>query len=196
MPEHTPAPIPHRAVYGFAVFLLFKTLFFLWLIWAFVPDYILRDKFGFTYLPDKYFAIQLPVIILCGLFFFAFFIYPAWNLSMTVDCDNISAITDKYSIRRCKFLLKNKKLCNQRIIYDPNIEWNTKQLCAQHQTRANNSDRNDVKISNFCDCPDKAKCFLYKNPNHIQTLLQQKTVPSVCDFDVSEVCKKIFENNM
>lgn len=195
MPEHTPAPTPHRAVYGFAVFLLFKTLFLIWLICAFVPDYILRDKFGLTYLPDKYFAIQLPVITLCGLFFFAFFIYPSCNLSMAVDCDNISVITDKYSIRRCKFLLKNGKSCERRIIYDGNIEYNVTKHCAYHQNKFNSIDGNDVKISNFCDCPNKTKCFWFKKPYHVQMLLQRKTVPSISDLDVSQVCKKIFRHD-
>ncbi len=89
MPEHTPAPTPHRAVYGFAVFLLFKTLLILYLFWAFVPDNFLENSLGLTYLPDKYFAMFLPMVVMMALIFFAFLIYPALNLSMTADVDDI-----------------------------------------------------------------------------------------------------------
>lgn len=194
MPEHTPAPTPHRAVYGFAVFLLFKTLFFVWLIWAFVPDYILRDHFGLTYLPDKYFAIQLPVIVLCGLFFFAFCIYPAWNLSMTNDCDDVSAVADKYSIHRCTFQSTNGKLCDRRIVHDIMSGWQVEKFCGHHQMAGKNSECNNIKIENFCDCPDRAKCLLGNSPNHVLMLRELKTVPSVCDLDISAVCKAIFRD--
>jgi hypothetical protein len=33
-----------------------------WMIWAFVPDYILQEKIGLAYYPSKWWAICLPVM--------------------------------------------------------------------------------------------------------------------------------------
>lgn len=90
MPEHTPAPSPHRAIYGFAFYLFFLTLFILYCLWAYLP----LKEWGLTYLPDKYFAIWLPMLVLMGLAFFAFFVYPGINMTLTANIDEISSIVD------------------------------------------------------------------------------------------------------
>lgn len=90
MPEHTPAPTPHRAVYGFAFYMLFTVLFLVYVTWALLPV-----EFGLhSYLPDKYFAVFVPFLVLVFAWFFAFLIYPAINLSMTVDVDSIASVVD------------------------------------------------------------------------------------------------------
>ncbi|EDV42882.1 uncharacterized protein Dana_GF19935 [Drosophila ananassae] len=90
MPEHSPAPTPHRAVYGFAFYMLFTVLFFIYVAWAFIPI-----EFGLhSYLPDKYFAVFVPFLVIVFAWFFAFLIYPAINLSMTVNVDAISSVVD------------------------------------------------------------------------------------------------------
>ncbi|XP_033162834.1 phosphatidylinositol N-acetylglucosaminyltransferase subunit P [Drosophila mauritiana] len=90
MPEHTPAPTPHRAVYGFAFYMLFTVLFLTYVTWALLPV-----EFGLhSYLPDKYFAVFVPFLVLVFAWFFAFLIYPAINLSMTVDVDSIASVVD------------------------------------------------------------------------------------------------------
>jgi len=144
MPEHTPAPTPHRAVYGFAVFLMFKTLLILYLFWAFVPDDFLENALGLTYLPDKYFAMFLPMVVMVALMFFAFLIYPALNLSITADVDDVSTIKDKYSIRRCQFSFKNGKICDRRIENDQTTGWKTDKLCKLHKSANTENIQDDV----------------------------------------------------
>lgn len=193
MPEHTPAPTPHRAVYGFAVFLLFKTLLFLYLFWAFVPDDFLENNLGLTYVPDKYFAMFLPMVVMVALMFFAFLIYPALNLSITPDVDDVSTIRDKYSIRRCQFPFKNGKICDRRIENDQTNGWETGDLCNIHQSEIKQTVEEDYKIENYCDCTDKKRCVIANNSDHVNKLHKRKTVPSVCDLNISEVCRSMFE---
>ncbi|KAH8247816.1 hypothetical protein KR038_010170 [Drosophila bunnanda] len=90
MPEHSPAPTPHRAIYGFAFYMLFTVLFITYVAWALLPF-----EFGLhSYLPDKYFAVFIPFLVLVFAWFFAFLIYPAINLSMTVNVDAIASVVD------------------------------------------------------------------------------------------------------
>ena len=42
VPEHSPAPTPLRAVYGFVFYLLGHFGFALYLVWAVVPDATLK----------------------------------------------------------------------------------------------------------------------------------------------------------
>lgn len=193
MPEHTPAPTPHRAVYGFAVFLLFKTLLILYLFWAFVPDDFLENSLGLTYLPDKYFAMFLPMVVMVALMFFAFLIYPALNLSITANIDDVSTIRDKYSIRRCQFPFKNDKICDRRIESDQAIGWEIGDYCKLHKNQTQENIEEKYKIENYCDCSDKKRCIITNNSDHVQKLHDRKTVPSVCDLDISEVCRNMFE---
>ncbi|KAH8358986.1 hypothetical protein KR093_003665 [Drosophila rubida] len=89
MPEHTPAPTPHRAIYGFAFYILFTVLFVIYVAWAYLPE-----ELGLhSHLPDKYFAAFVPVLILVGAFF-AFIIYPAINLALTPNIDSIASVVD------------------------------------------------------------------------------------------------------
>ncbi|XP_036345989.1 phosphatidylinositol N-acetylglucosaminyltransferase subunit P-like [Rhagoletis pomonella] len=90
MPEHTPAPTPHRAVYGFSFYLLFFTLFILYLMWALLPT----ESWGLNYLPDKYFAAYLPILVLMGMFVFEFFVYPGICLAMTPNVDDVESVMD------------------------------------------------------------------------------------------------------
>lgn len=95
--EHTPAPYGPRSVYGYALYIGSNMLFCLYLIWAIVPEQILHNYLGLTYWPSKYWAVAIPVWALTALATFAFLIYPAINLLMTPDVNDISTITDKYS---------------------------------------------------------------------------------------------------
>ncbi|XP_043804240.1 phosphatidylinositol N-acetylglucosaminyltransferase subunit P [Apis laboriosa] len=94
--EHTPAPYGPRSVYGYALYISSNMLFLLFLVWAVIPDQILYEL-GLTYWPSKYWAIAIPIWALTALAIFAFIIYPAINLSMTPDINDIATITDKYS---------------------------------------------------------------------------------------------------
>lgn len=198
MAEPTPAPTPNRAVYGFAWFLFFKTLFILYVCWALLPEYILHDVLGLTYLPDKYFALFLPILVLCALTIFAFLIYPPWNLSMQDDLNNIHTLRDKHMIVRCKHTHKTSgKQCKNKV--DPIVanasnnynSWLFQQYCDEHKIIENgNGDTNES--DGFCDCIDKSKCLLDKRPNHLNVLEKRATVPNVCDLDINDVCKELF----
>lgn len=199
MAEPTPAPTPNRAVYGFAWFLFFKTLFILYVCWALLPEYIVHDVLGLTYLPDKYFALFLPILVLCALTIFAFLIYPPWNLSMQDDLNNIHTLRDKHIIVRCKYTHKtNGKQCKNKV--DPIVanelnnfnRWLFQKYCDEHKIieHVNGDDTNES--DGFCDCIDKTKCLLHKRPNHLNVLEKRATVPNVCDLDINDVCKEMF----
>nr|XP_012134644.1 PREDICTED: phosphatidylinositol N-acetylglucosaminyltransferase subunit P isoform X2 [Megachile rotundata] len=94
--EHTPAPYGPRSVYGYALYIGSNMLLLLFLVWAIIPDQILHNL-GLTYWPSKYWAVAIPVWALTALATFAFIIYPAINLSMTPDIDDIRTITDQHS---------------------------------------------------------------------------------------------------
>lgn len=207
MAEHTPAPTPNRAVYGFALFLFFKTLFILYLFWAFVPESILEEKLGLTYLPDKYFALYIPILVIFALTMFGFFIYPAWNLSMQDDINDIHTINDRYTIERCRYVSANGKQCEMKVLKsDDEINghqlnvWHCEKYCIIHKVEQKEHKRSKEQlyvgvaknIENYCDCTDKTKCLLNKNPNHLNILYERATVPSVCDIDLVDVCKQLF----
>ena len=98
MAERTPAPYGPRSVYGYALYIGSNMLLSLYLIWAFIPDEILNEKLGLTYWPSKYWAVALPIWIMAAIGTFAFFIYPAVNMTMTPDVDDIKTITDEFSL--------------------------------------------------------------------------------------------------
>lgn len=99
--EHTPAPYSPRAVYGYAMYIGSNMLFLLYVIWAIIPDEVLH-YLGLTYWPSKYWAVAIPIWALTALATFAFLIYPAINMLITPDVDDIRTITDKYALQQTK----------------------------------------------------------------------------------------------
>lgn len=212
MSEPTPAPTPNRAVYGFAWFLFFKTLFILYVCWALLPEYILHDVLGLTYLPDKYFALFLPILVLCALTIFAFLIYPPWNLSMQDDLNSVHTLRDKHMIVRCQYKQKtNGKQCKNKvdaIVANETNNFNSwlfQKYCDEHKNENENENETDEQrnadeaddtneSNGFCDCIDKSKCLLTNRPNHLNVLEKRATVPNVCDLDIKDVCRELFLN--
>lgn len=95
MPEHSPSPTPERAIYGFVLYLLSYILFFMYVIWAYVPDEWLH-AIGLTYLPQKYWAIALPTFA-CVTFLLAYPFYMGIILIQTPSLDSTKIMTDSYS---------------------------------------------------------------------------------------------------
>jgi len=192
MSEHSPSPTPARAVYGFALFLLSHTLFIIYLIYAYVPNSILEDKLGLHYLPDKYFALIIPILLLVSLTLFTFFIYPAVNLMMTPKIDNLETITDKYQIFRCHYVAEDGKICDNFLETDETKEhsWNTKKYCKYHNDQV--LDKENYSGELFCDCPRSLVCLLKENPNHLNVLKSRNRIPSVRDLDIGDVFNDIF----
>lgn len=94
MPHHTPAPTPSRAVYGFVMFLSLQLLFAIYLIWSLVPKQYF-ELVGFNFLPQRHWAVSVPIFILTATFIFGFVIYPSLGLLMTPHYDDIRTIMNK-----------------------------------------------------------------------------------------------------
>ncbi|XP_056632224.1 phosphatidylinositol N-acetylglucosaminyltransferase subunit P [Diorhabda sublineata] len=101
MPEHTPTPTPSRAVYGFVMYLSFRIFFIIYLIWAVVPESYFR-LMGITFLPQRHWAITVPIYLLTVLTIVAFVIYPSLGLCMTPAIDDIRTIRDEIGCKRRK----------------------------------------------------------------------------------------------
>ncbi|KAJ1524841.1 hypothetical protein ONE63_009709 [Megalurothrips usitatus] len=97
MPEHTPAPLPSRAVYGFVLYLGSRSALGLYFVWSILPDSILHSL-GLTYWPHKSWAVVLPIFGCVLLALFAFMFYPGLNFLLVPPVDDLRTITDSHSI--------------------------------------------------------------------------------------------------
>lgn len=96
MVESTPTPCPSRANYGFALYLASYSAFGLYLIWTILPDFIL-EYIGLTFLPQKYWSVAVPIHACVTLALVAFVFYPALNLTLVSDRNDLSILTDNYA---------------------------------------------------------------------------------------------------
>uniref|UniRef100_A0A182IJ76 PIG-P domain-containing protein n=1 Tax=Anopheles atroparvus TaxID=41427 RepID=A0A182IJ76_ANOAO len=191
MPEHTPAPTPSRGVYGFALFLFFKTLFVMYVVWAYVPTAVF-NRLGLTYLPDKYFALFIPILLLVAVTMFAFLIYPSLALSMTPDVDDRVTISDAFTIVRCEHRFPDGQSCNQRVEDASGTGWYAKRHCEKHTGRISEQQQRTVRVANFCDCPYEGQCLLRKDPEYLPTLRAKDPIPAVSDISVSKVSRTLY----
>jgi|NOAtaT_7_FD_contig_21_10048808_length_818_multi_4_in_0_out_0_1 phosphatidylinositol glycan class P protein len=95
-PEHSPAPTPSRAIYGFVLWLISYCCLITYLVWAFIPEPWLHSA-GLTYWPQTYWAIAIPAFITTGILIFAFVLYPSINLLLTLPLDDIRTVRDDHS---------------------------------------------------------------------------------------------------
>merc|ERR1712126_532208 len=79
VPQHSPAPTPSRAVYGFALYLLSLAGLLLYLAWALLPRTLL-DDLGLEFLPSKYWALALPTFLCVAAGSAVLIIYPCAGL--------------------------------------------------------------------------------------------------------------------
>lgn len=163
MPEHTPAPTPHRAVYGYAFYLLVITLFVFYFLWVLLPT----KEWGLTYLPDKYFAVLLPMLVLVALSFFAFFIYPAINMSLTPDVNEMASVADVALIFKGKF---KKQLRSWSELREETIPLPTKVL---------NLDNSFIENCKYC-------------LGHHNTQKESEQIDTLHFMDLGEVNKNLF----
>lgn len=189
LPEHSPAPTPDRAVYGFVLYLMFKTFMVLYFLWALIPTSILENVFGIDYLPDKYFAVILPILVLLAVMIFGFWAYPALTLSMQPKINALNTIRDSYSIYRCKYR-DERGSCNNRVDI-PMDDWSIESYCKQH-CASPTVDMVEQRIQNYCDCPNNEYCLLKSKPNHLNWLLSRKSIPTVSDLDIRDVSRLLF----
>lgn len=97
MVVNTPSPTPSRANNGFVLYLASTIMFVVYLLWAFIP-YPLLNLFGLSYLPQKYWAIAVPIYGMVSLFVFVIFFYPCINLLLVPARDSANVITDSYTL--------------------------------------------------------------------------------------------------
>lgn len=209
MPEHTPAPTPHRAIYGFAFAIIFVAALTFYLFWSLVPDALLV-RFGLTYMPDKYFALFLPPVIAFALTLFGFVCYPALNFAGTFEVNDERTLRDSATIYRCRWTEPQQqqrgmqgsaaqRRCDRRV--QRTSGWTVPELCDRHLMRQqlltgddNNGGESDEsrRIEDYCDCEPDGQCMLQCRPGHVVELLARKTVPSVCDLSMSAVSARLF----
>ncbi|KAL3283307.1 hypothetical protein HHI36_006455 [Cryptolaemus montrouzieri] len=93
----------------------FRLFFGLYLIWALVPESYFRSL-GITCLPNRYWAISVPIFLLTAFAVSVMIIYPSLGLCMTPDINDLHTIKDKVG---CKKNTKMSKLIS-RICADKN----------------------------------------------------------------------------
>jgi len=107
--QHNPSPTPERAVYGFILYILATAGFVLYLTWLFLPENILHSIGIGEFLPQKYWAVALPIYFSVAFFLFVFLVYPSLCLMVTPKIKDVRNITDEFTIYNTeKFQEKGK----------------------------------------------------------------------------------------
>ena len=99
-PDHSPSPTPERAVYGFVVYLLATGSFLFYLLWLIVPENIF-ESFGITFLPQKYWAVAIPIYLSVAFFLFVIVIYPSLGMckfSPNMREGDLRHVIDEYTV--------------------------------------------------------------------------------------------------
>lgn len=189
MAEQSPAPSTSRSIYGFVVFLLLSTLFVLYVLWAFIPLEFYENHLGITELPNKYFALFIPILVLTATTLFAFLIYPSFSFIMTSDIDSVNTITDSHAIKRCLRRDSMGVLCDNKIEKkNVNNLWESITECENHQDR-------ESKVSNYCDCKDRSKCLLATDDAFIDNIRKRSNhIRNSADLDIFYVNQVLYGN--
>lgn len=182
----SPAPSPQRAVYGFAIFVFFNSLFIAYCLWVYLPTKFLEETLGLHYLPDKYFALSIPVFILSGTWIFAFLIYPFIGLAMTPATDHISTVKDSKTIYRCNFVSDEGEVCENVVPESSDSCWESGSLCSKH------SDMNGEKLEEQSVRTKCIHCPEYHGDGDDKKW-NGFAMPAARDMDLREVCEELFQ---
>ena len=118
--QHTPTPTPERAVYGFVLYLLATAAFGLYLIWLILPEEMLHALGVGSFLPQKYWAVAIPIYLSVAFFLFVFIIYPALGMLKTPRIEDVRNVTDEFVLYDKNRHLNQRKLDTDKIprVYD------------------------------------------------------------------------------
>lgn len=177
MPEHTPAPTPHRAVYGYAFYILMFSLFVFYVFWALFPT----KELGFVYLPDKYFAILLPMLFLVAISFFVFIFYPAANISLLPKIDDITtAISPDVALQ--KYGKNTRRLSS--------LTWDEMRSVLEAPVKPNKDDPQE-NVSSSSDHEQRMYCNCCESYHRLSTNTTSQVDPQYF-IDLANVNKTLF----
>jgi phosphatidylinositol glycan class P protein len=94
--EHSPAPQPERAIYGFFLLVAAIFAFLIYIIISFIPDTAINEL-GWDYLPDKYWSIALPSFVVIALLMILPF-YFSLNMRQVNEPACIHSVTDEHAL--------------------------------------------------------------------------------------------------
>ena len=92
--EHSPAPTPLRAVYGFVSYLLSSAALAAYLAWLLVPEPHLEALGLAEVFPQKYWAVAVPIYLGVAFALFVGVVYPSLGLCITPDADDVRNVVD------------------------------------------------------------------------------------------------------
>lgn len=83
---------------GFFVYVISAIALITWACWSFIPESVLSDYFGITYLPDRYWSVAIPTYILV-LMLYLYIALALYNTEKkTVKLDDAKNFVDEYSV--------------------------------------------------------------------------------------------------
>lgn len=87
----------HAEYNGFFIYVIACVAFSAWILWAFVPDHLLR-KLSISYFPDQYWALAIPAYLLMAMLYayIATFLYATETLSPPLN--DVRCFFDAHSV--------------------------------------------------------------------------------------------------
>ncbi|XP_018790335.1 PREDICTED: uncharacterized protein LOC108969827 [Bactrocera latifrons] len=161
-----PAPTSYRAIQGFACYLCAVLLFTFYIFWVLAP----LKHLGFKNFPYKYLVLCMINVVSYLLVMIYYVFYPAINLAMTPNVDEISAIID------AKLLTRNNELENV-------INWNTIKYLENVQRQQSKEISLENKIMENCRC-----CKEAQHEVNVTT-----TIPTLYHIDVAEINRLVYD---
>ncbi len=98
VPEHSPSPTPVRAVRGFVGCLLARAALLLYAAWVLLPEEFLHSRLGITFLPQRYWAVAVPIYAATVFAALVLVGYPSLGLCLTPPLDDVRNVVDEHTV--------------------------------------------------------------------------------------------------